>query len=265
LVILQSFDITTPEAGIRELSRRLGLDRSTVFRLVRTLVDAGFVEQNRLTQKYRIGPRAFEIGQRYANSGMLYDVAVQEIRKLHEDHGLDVYLAVRLDNAVLYLCAIESTNVVFRAIAGTRGHLHSTSLGKVLLAAEPDETLRDLFARMALVKLTPSTKTSRGALAAEVAKVRRRRYAVSNGENLASVFSVGAPVRDISGKVVAAISVSHPKARISKRRRVDMIEAVTQCAALVSRRLGAPPLIAVAPPSPIVAIPVRSRSKMAPP
>jgi DNA-binding IclR family transcriptional regulator len=254
LAILQAFDDITPEAGIRELSRRLELDRSTVFRLVRTLVDAGFLEQNPVTQKYRIGPRTFEVGQRYTNSGPLYDVAARQMRALHDEHGLDVYLAVRLDGIVLYLSAIESDNVVFRAIAGTRGHLHSTSLGKMLLASEPPAVVRTILGKISLPRLTQATKTSRRALAADIAKVRKRGYATSDGENLAGVFSVSAPIRNPYGKVVAVISGSYPKAKMSNKRMAGMIAAVMRCADSISKGLGAPSAIAQSLLSPVIEI-----------
>lgn len=257
LAVLQAFDVATPEAGIRELSRRLKLDRSTVFRLVRTLLDNGFLEQNPITQKYRIGPRTFEVGQRYTSSGPLYNVAAREIRRLHEEHDVDCYLAVRLNTVLLYLTALESEDVVFRAVAGTRGHLHSTSLGKMLLASEPPAVAKSIMARISMPRLTPATKTSRAALASDVAKARQRGYSIADGENLAGVFSVAAPIRNAHGKVVAAISGSYPKESLSKKRVAAMIAAVTRCAAAISAQLGAPPLVAGMDSTPPGAEPIR--------
>lgn len=252
LAILQAFDEITPEAGVREISRRLNLDRSTVFRLIRTLVDAGFLEQNPVTQKYRIGPRTFEVGQRYTNSGPLYDIAARQMRELHEQQGIDVYLAVRLETVVLYLSAIEGDDVVFRAIAGTRGHLHSTSLGKILLASESPEVARNIISTISLPQLTKRTKSSRRALSSEIAKVRRQGYAVSDGENLAGVFSVAAPIRNPYGQVVAAISGSYSRDKMSATRLKKMIAAVRRCADSVSKGVGAPPAIAQSALSPVV-------------
>lgn len=261
LAILQAFDDVTPEAGIREIGRRLGLDRSTVFRLTRTLMDAGFLEQNPATQKYRIGPRAFEVGQRFTNSGPLYDAAARQMQSLHDDHDLDVYLAVRLDSVVLYLSSIESDDVVFRAIGGTRGHLHSTSLGKMLLASEPEDIARNIIAKISLPRLTPKTKTTRKALAADVAAVRKRGYATADGENLVGVFSVAAAIRNPYGQVVAVISGSYPKAKMSKTRMARMTIAVRRCADSISKALGAPSSIAQTPLSPVVELKQRPASR----
>jgi IclR family pca regulon transcriptional regulator len=238
LAILQAFDSEYPEWGVRELARKLDLDRSVVSRLVQTLAAAGFLEKNSLTSRYRIGPRAFEVGQRYTHSGPLYDIALSQMRDLHEHHQLDVYLAVRLETVVLYLGAIEADDVVFRAIAGTRGHLHSTSLGKALLAFEKDDVMREIVGRISLARLTPATKVSRPALIKELASVRKQGYATSNGENLPRIFSVSAPIFDASGKVVAAMSGSYPKDKMSKQRLDDMVEAMTSSAGHISRLLG---------------------------
>ena len=237
LAILQAFDPESPELGVRELGRKLGLDRSVVSRLAQTLAASGFLEKS-ATGRYRIGPRAFEVGQRYTHSGPLYDAALSQMRDLHEFHHLDVYLAVRLETVVLYLGAIEADDVVFRAIAGTRGHLHSTSLGKVLLAFEKEAVMRDVLSRITLARLTPATKTSRRDLLKELTIVRKRGYATSDGENLPRIFSVATPIFDASGQVVAAMSGSYPRDKMSKRQFETMVEAMTSSASQISRVLG---------------------------
>lgn len=256
LAILQAFDLGKPEWGIRELGRELGLDRSVVLRLVQTLAAAGFLEKSDLTSRYRIGPRAFEVGQRYTRSSPLYDIALSEMRNLHETHNIDVYLAVRLETVVLYLGAIEADDVAFRAVAGTRGHLHSTSLGKVLLAFEREEVMREVLSRLSLTRLTPATRTSRAAVLKDIAKVRKLGYAVSDGENLTHLYSVGAPICDGSGRMIAAISGSYARSRMSKSRLDAMVAAITSSAAHISRLLGK-----LNDPSPVPELPIRLPGK----
>lgn len=251
LAILQAFDLAKPEWGIRELGRELDLDRSVVLRLVQTLAAAGFLERNKITSRYRIGPRAFEVGQRFTRSTPLYDVALSQMRNLHDAHNLDVYLAVRLEAVVLYLGAIEADDVALRAVAGTRGHLHATSLGKILLAFEDDDVVQELLKDLPLMRLTPATKTSKSALLKDIASARKRGYALADGENFAHIFSVAAPIYDGSGKMAAAISASRPRASAAKAEQAAMIEAVTSCASQISRLLGS-----LKDPGPVPALPI---------
>lgn len=238
LQILQVFESGQTEFGIRDLARRVKIDRSITYRLVRTLTDAGFLEQNKVNQQYRIGYRAFEIGQHYTRSGALYDIAVAALTQLSAAESLNLYLAKRVEHALLYLAAVENDTSVVRAAAGTRGHLHATALGKVLLAAEPPGVLKELMPRLSMARLTPETTTSRTRLMRELRQVRMQGYAISAGEFLYGVVAVGAPVFDASGQVVAAISASGSNRNFTGRRLQRVTELVVHCAADISARIG---------------------------
>jgi len=241
LEVLQAFDGTHVEHGIRDLARKLGIDRSITYRLVRTLADAGFLEQNKVSRRYRIGHKAFEVGQRYTSAGSVYDIAIGKLRTVAESAKLNVYLAERVDTVVLYLAAIESETSVFRVGAGTRGHLHATGLGKVLLACETDKALKTLLPRVNLVRLTPATKVSRSRVVAEIRNVREAGYSIADEENMIGIWTVGAPIVDATGRVIAAISGSVNKTDAPKNRRAAIVEIMVRTAATISARLGAPP------------------------
>jgi DNA-binding IclR family transcriptional regulator len=196
LAILEAFSRTRPELGIRELSRLLGLDKSIVHRLARTLAERGFLEQSPDTQRYRIGARAFTVGQQYAVASGLGEAALPILRGLTRDHELNAYLGTLSEGAVVYLLALQSAGpIVIRAAPGARAHVHSTALGKVLLAAQPDEVVRRILGSGPLPRLTPATMTDPGAVLDHVRDARRRGYAVCDEENLPGVLAVGAPVR----------------------------------------------------------------------
>jgi DNA-binding IclR family transcriptional regulator len=242
LQILQAVGTNGPEIGVRELARMLDIDKSICSRLMNTLADHGFLEQNPQTRRYRIGARAFQVGQRYTQSNPLYNVAYDELHRLSEEEHLNVYLGIRSDQVLMYLCSIQGAQPsVFRINTGATGHLHTTSAGKVLLAAMPDEALDKLLARMTLARLTPYSITERDRLIENLREIRAKGYAVSDEENLIGVYAVGAPIRDSSGHIRAAISAAFGKDGALEQTRKRVVEIVERTAGVVSAKLGAYP------------------------
>lgn len=241
LAILESFSPEATELGVRELSRLLHLDKSIVHRLARTLTMHGFLEQNPQTLRYRIGPRVFQVGQQYAPAARLTEAALPILRSLAHEHQLNTYLGVLQQDTVLYLVALQSTGpIAIRATPGSRARLHSTALGKVLLAAETDALAARLLGPGPLARLTPATLVEPGAVLAQLAEVRQRGFAISDEENLPGVFAVGAPVRDRTGQVAAAISGASPRWLTPDGRVPELARLVLGAAAAISRALGAP-------------------------
>ncbi|MBX3456716.1 IclR family transcriptional regulator [Ferrovibrio sp.] len=242
LRILEAVGMHGPEVGVRELSRLLEIDKSIVSRLVITLAEQGFLEQNPSTRRYRIGPRAFQVGQRYSQSNPLYQVAYDELHRLAEDENVNVYMGVRSDTEFMYLCSIQSAQPsVFRINTGATGRLHTTSVGKVMLAAMDEAALHKLLPRLTLTRLTPYSITDQASLLADLRKVRQLGYAVSDEENLVGILSVGVPIRDSSGKVIAAVSSAVSKDRMPVDFMARMVEITERTAGIISGKLGAYP------------------------
>ncbi len=239
LTILEAFSRETPELGVREIARLSGIGRSIAHRLVQTLAARGFLEQNPETLRYRIGARAFEVGHQYATTSGVEDAALPILRGLTKDHELNAYLGVLRGDHVVYLVALQSRGpIVIRATPGSRTHLHSTALGKVLLGAEPEARARALLTAVPLPRLTRATVVDVDAVVAELREVRRLGYAVSNEENIAGVLAVGAPVRDRSGRVIAAVSGACPRYLTPDDRLGSIADVVVAAAARISRNLG---------------------------
>ena len=248
LAVLEAFGPDAPELGVRELGRRLGLDKSIVHRLVRTLVESSFLEQNPETLRYRVGPRAFEVGQNYVVATGLAEAALPVVHPLADRSEINVYVGVLRGPAVVYLLAVQSSGpIVIRARPGSLARLHSTALGKVVLAFHPDPAA--LLGSGPLTRLTPATITDPAAVLAQLPAIRRQGHALSDEENLPGVWAVGAPVRDRSGKVIAAVSGACPRYQLTEARAAEIVEAVRQAGAMISRNLGA------AAPFPVIAKP----------
>ena len=250
LAVLEAFGPLRAEIGVRELARLLGLNKSIVHRLVRTLAEREFLEQNPETLRYMVGPRAFHIGQRYSLASGPAEAAVPVLQRLADQSQLNAYLGVLRGPSIVYLLTLQSSGpIVIRAKPGSPAHVHSTALGKVLLAAHRDPAA--LLGTKPLPRLTPSTLTNPGMVLAELKTVRAQGHAISDEENLPGVWAVGAPVVDRTAKVGAAISGACPRYKVTKARAAEIVRAVRAAALQISKSLGAPAALSRQP----VAIP----------
>jgi DNA-binding IclR family transcriptional regulator len=240
--------------GVREMARQLRVSPSIAQRLVRTLANAGFVEQTSTTLRYIIGYKAFQVGNAFVEQNTLHSAVLPELYVL-ADQYINGFLAVHRDLSVVYLATVQSNGpIAIKHRPGSQTHLHTTALGKVLLAEMPDNEVRALLSRHPLQKLTPKTKVSIAQLLTELHEVRRLGYAINDEENREGVYSVGAPVRDSSGRTIAALSGAVPSSGLSNRDRARIRDLVVNAAQSASRKLGAPRIMA-ASIAPLVAAP----------
>ncbi len=226
--------------GLTDLSRRAGLPKSTVHRLLTSLTATGFVTQE-TDGRYALGLRLFELGSRVAARLDIRQIARPQLRRLRDMTGETAHLGVVLDDSVVYLEKVDSgQKVQMSSRLGGRNPLHSTALGKALLAFGSQE-LRERILAGPLPARTPRTLVDPDRLAEELDRVRRRGWALDDEESDPQVRCVAAPVIDATGFAVAAISVSGPSSRVTKRTVRPLAEHVMRTAAAVSRSLGGLP------------------------
>jgi DNA-binding IclR family transcriptional regulator len=226
--------------GVRELARSIKVSPSIAQRLLSTLADYGFAEQEP-SRRYRVGVQAFTIGNAYLSGDALVRAGLAELRELTEKHQLNGYLGVLREREVVYLIALQSSGpIAIKSSPGARTHLHTTALGKAILAQMSDEDAARLLGPQPFVRMTPRSRTRLAPLLAELNVVRRNGYAVSDEENLVGVYAIGAAVRDASGTTVAAISGALPRHEVSRASLPRLCRLVRDAAERVSARLGAP-------------------------
>src|SRR6187401_2173424 len=169
LAILSAFKPATPELGISELARVLGLTRSTSHRYVATLAPLGYLQQNPQSRKYRLGPRVLDLGFSAINSMELRQIAADHLQQLSDETGHTVNMAI-LDGAdIVYIERCRSSQPGQRDIdldlhVGSRLPAYCTSLGKAMLAFLPDEERDAAVERVQFSRLGPNTRTTRQAL-----------------------------------------------------------------------------------------------------
>src|SRR6266851_6693649 len=242
LDILEMIAAEGADVGVRELARRSRLSPTIVQRLISSLALRGYIEKNSETSRYRLGHRSLVLG---ASGELAFDYAVaarRVLERLAHRHHLNGFVSVLRDGRAIYLLAVQADGpVAIKVSPGSEMPLHSTSAGKVLLAALGDGEARKLLGTRKLSAITPHTITDPVAVVASLAKVRRQGFAIVNEENIPGVLSVGAPIRDRAGAVVAALSVAFPKYLDSGLTLASVEPLVMGAALRVSRMLGMPP------------------------
>ena len=222
---------------LTELVEASGVPRATVVRLLEVLLEAGVLRTD-ASGRYDLGPRLAVWGQRFLDRLDIRDLAADLMADLSARTRETCFLGVRQGGRVLYVAKVDSPQAVRpAAVVGAVNPLHSTGIGKALLAHADAETVRR-YLEGPLVRRTPNTITDPEALAAELAATRDRGYAIDEIENEEGVRCVAAPIRDHSGEVVAAMSVSAPAYRFASDDLPDVAELVVAAAATLSARLG---------------------------
>jgi len=238
--MLEALASASADLGVRDIARLVGVAPSTAQRLLATLSERGFAEQGP-SRKYRVGLRAFVVGHAFLSGNALARESLTELQVLADRHQLNGFLGMRRGARVIYLLAVQSSGpVVIRGAPGAHTYLHTTALGKVLLAEMPDSDIRQLLGPEPYERLTAKTRVRLGSLLQDLRKVRINGYAVSDEENLMGVYAVGAAVRDATGAAIAAISAALPRHEVNKPRHDEISHLIREVAQRISARLGSP-------------------------
>lgn len=236
VAVLGCFSPNQRSLSLGEICARTGFPRSTTHRLLAAMREVGFIEQDRERDRYRLGVRLFEFGNIYLSNLDLHREARPVVDSLQ-----------RLTNQAIHLAVFDGLRavVINRAepVADSGATIienapaHCTSVGKAILAFQPDEVLARLE-RDGLRRYTETTLVDPAALRTDLAATRTRGYAVDNGEHQPGRRCVGAPIRNALGRVFAAVSVSGPALQIKADDVPGLASIVTYHANLISRRLG---------------------------
>ena len=225
-------------ATLSELSRAAGYPTSTTFRLLGTLARDGFVELDETTKRYRLGLTIFALGQRVSQAHGFGGVALPIMQNLSAETREASLMSVLDGDRQLYVHYVEGPQQVsVIGEPGKHGPLHSTSMGKVLIAFAAPDVREHLLDTLELVATGPNTITDRGALRAEIARVQQDGYATADEEHESGIRAVGVPVRDASGATVAALSVAAPAYRVSMEQLVGFVPPLAAAAHELRLRL----------------------------
>jgi DNA-binding IclR family transcriptional regulator len=219
LILLELFDYEQPEWGVRDLSRETGMDAATVYRLVKTLHNLGYLEQDPETQRYSLGPKIMQLASLYVHRNPLPIVGTKVFNLFSNRFEHNFYLATLRNYDVIYLAVLDGRGSIKVAVrAGGTTELHSTALGKILLAYQDDEFIQDFLIRRELEARTVRSITNPDELWRQIETIRRQGYSFNDGEQFEDIAAVGVPVRNRQDKVIAGVSLAFPRMLLSDGR-----------------------------------------------
>lgn len=227
------------ELTAAQLAAQLGEPRSSVYRLLASLSDAGLVETGSARGTYRLGLKLFQLGSRVAQRFDVRQLALPAMERIHEITEQTVFLCVRRDDDAVCIERLNGMHVQTLALLlGGTLPLHVGAAPEVLLAFETDEFRASYLRRGSFRRFTPKTPVTARKIRLELEEIRRLGYAVSDEDVTLGVAALGAPIFDHTDRIRAALSISGVKPAILGSDEENMRRLVVESAAEVSRLLG---------------------------
>jgi len=228
-----------PTHGVTELAEKLRLHKSTTHRLIMVLESSRYVERDSVTGKYRLGSRILELGLSALSRLDLYEIARPHLRNLVAESGETAHIGVMRNGEIISIVNVESTQALRTpSTVGTSHPSHCSSLGKAILAFSTPEAVDSFLEGRHFESYTRNTITTPEDFRKEIESIRRSGYAIDDEEREEGLRCIGAPVRDSTGEVIAAVSIAGPVFRITRDRTAALAAAVTKTAGQISLALG---------------------------
>ena len=233
LAVIRAFDAEHRQLGLSDVARRTGLSRAAVRRFLLTLVELGYVQAG--DGRFSLRPRVLELGYAYLSGLSLPEVSQPHLERLVATVDESSSLSVLDDTEIVYVARVPTRRIMSITLTvGTRLPAYATSIGRVLLAAQPDAECRARLARVELRAFSPHTITELETLMVTLARVREEGYAAVDQELEEGLRSLAVPIRDGSGAVVAALNVSaHASRQTMAALRREFLPVARRAAAAI--------------------------------
>jgi Transcriptional regulator len=239
LHILDLFNEQATELKITDISKQMGLSKSTLHSLLKTLQLHGYIDQNPENGKYRLGMKLVERGQFVVGTIDIRQKAKRWLTALSQETGQTTHLGILDGNEGVYIEKIEGklAAIAYSRI-GRRLPVHATAIGKVLLAWLGDDELKALLKTYHYTAFTPSTITDQKTLLTTLAQTRQNHYAIDNEENEQGVRCIAVPVWDHDSRVIAALSLSTLTSRVDDNELEVYRNKLMEAGLQLSKTLG---------------------------
>lgn len=238
-MIMEELD-KSGELSIRDLSDKMQMDKATVHRLVNTIKNAGYVDQDPESKKYSNSMKLLAMGNRVMDKTGIKRICRNYIEDLAAETGETVNLGVRVGNKIFYIDKLESSSTIkVGQSIGSNVPCYCSGLGKVILAFTEKNEVMDILDGITFDKYTDHSIIDRELLMEELKEIKQKGYAVDDEEYVIGLVCIGAPILNYHGKPVAAISVSCPKYRYDENLHLPLYsKLVMEEAKKISKRLG---------------------------
>lgn len=223
--------------GLSEITQRTGISKSTVFRILSTLQELGYVLRD-ADRIYRISPTLAQLAGEEAAGEALRRLALPYMLQLRDKYGETVNLGVRYFDKITYLEVVPSEFALrLEEVRGASVPVHASALGKAILAFSPRSAVESLVRGRPLERITPNTVCDPEEFLAELKRVNNAGFAFDRGEGSVLAICVGAPILDAQGNALAALSISGPAQRFRPKKDSPVIASLLNVTTEISRAL----------------------------
>ena len=238
--VLEQFKGEKGALGITELSQNLGLHKNNIFRLLATMQNKGYIEQDLNTEEYRLGIKNLELGRSFLNHTGLLKVTKPILKELMKEVNENVYSGLLRNDQIVYVEHVESKQILrVTSRIGTRLSPLCTAIGKVILAYMSEHDRDKVIESNEFIKHTSHTISDINSFLKEIEEVKKSGYSYDNEELDLGVICIGAPVFNYEKKIVAGISISGPSLRINKKTAEEKyIPKIKEYGLKLSRAIG---------------------------
>lgn len=238
MMILEELATQKEGLGVTELANRVDLHKSTVHRMLNTLLNLGYVEQSTLSERYRLGMKLLFLGGSILERMDIRYEAHDLLKELSEKVNEAVHLVVPDGYRAIYIDKLDSNKTIrMHSQIGRIAPLHASAVGKAILAFSEEKFIKEVIER-GLTKFTTNTITEPKQLLQHLKMICEQGFSVDDEENEEGIRCVGAPIFDYTGKVIGAISVSGPTVTMTQEKVKQIAESVVDCAKKISHRMG---------------------------
>jgi IclR family transcriptional regulator, KDG regulon repressor len=236
--ILKTFSFNEKELSLADLHRKLGLSKSSLQRILNTLVLHGLLDKDEKRKTYQLGIELYFLGEMVEKNSNLLSVAQPYMEALRDELGESVQLNIVHQKERKCIGYVPSKHELMTLIfVGQTSPLYAGASAKVLMANLSEDELSQLLNEIELTKITDETIQNKEELRRELSKIKEQGYAVSYGERVKGAFSISAPIKNRFNEVIASISITIPTVRVDQEKMGRYIDQVKITASLISDKL----------------------------
>ncbi len=239
LIILEHLLHYPNGLGVSEITRLLGFPNNSVYRIVNTLFKFGYLNRNEDTKKYTVSRKLFSMAYGSADENNLLENSLDVMRQLRDETKETVVISIIDNNEGLILEQVQGLHH-FRFVCdpGTRQDIHTSASTKAILAFTEESQCEAIIKQMKLPRLTESTITSKSEFRKILQEVHKRGFALDLAEALDGVICVAAPILNMQGEAIAAITITGPSTRLPLEILDGVGETVKKYTTIISKRIG---------------------------
>jgi DNA-binding IclR family transcriptional regulator len=241
LVILNLFDRDHQHRGLSEISRLTGINKTSTYRFVNTLVELGYLRKSKNDKSLRLGPKAFVLGQHFFHGFDIFQNVKPIIDKTFFEQKISIDSALLHGHTLISLYRREMPNLIYFRLPVIMDELYARAMGKAILARLDPLQLSDFFENVPLKKLTPNTLPNKEEILKDIKLTRNHGYSINNEEYAEGLICIGAPLMNFrENSVVGAVSLDFPTAEYSLDSiKNNFLGVLTKLASEISETLTA--------------------------